>query len=324
MSSRYSLLPSPTIKNFIKMGKRRSRIVNLILISVMALVFFVYVPDDNDAVAVEYQEPVRTFRLPGQGNCSMAGAWDGEYYYSIDSNCYSNTVFIYKLTESGAKLFGESKIVDSVDGRPVMISNLVWDPKRKKFWAAHAKSIYLITMDTEAPVNGKPIQGYATATKMFLMERSGSYAIGGMAYDVLDDSLYVVPDSHSRIYQFRADANSDQEALIRTLTPKEERKDLSIVIPSPRVTRMRMSGIAVIGDELLVGVNKSKKIVVLNKSDGVQLSERLIDVGMFGSITCLPNGSGESVGGENIMIKDVYGGYLHTYFLNDIRCSEWP
>ena len=85
---------------------------------------------------------------------------------------------------------------------------------------------------------------------------------------------------------------------------------------------MRMSGIAVAGSQLIVGVNKSKKMVVLSKSDGIKLSENLIDIGMIGSITCLPTDFEESSHEENVMIKDVYGGSIHTYLVNDIQCDK--
>jgi len=322
MSSQYHLNASPGVKDFIKTGKRRARIGNIILALLLTFIFLSNVPDVNRSSAVEYQEPIRTFRLPGQGNCSMAGAWDGQFYYSIDSNCYSSTILIYKLNEDGVTLYGQRNIVDSVDKRPIMISNLTWDPKRKKIWAAHAKSVYLVTMASKAQVNGEPKANYAIAEKMFLMERSGSYAIGGIAYDLGDDSLYVVPDSHSRIYQFRLNAKNDSEALIRILTPKEGKRILSSFSRFPQVSKIRMSGIAVARDNLIVGVNKNKKMVTLSKSDGIILSERYIDVEMFGSITCLMAPFGKSPDEENVMIKDVYGSYLQTYYVTNIQCHK--
>ena len=371
MSRQYHQNPSPRVKDFIKMGKRRARIGNIILALVLTFIFLSNVPDVNRSSAVEYQEPIRTFRLPGQGNCSMAGAWDGQFYYSIDSNCYSSTLLIYKLNQDGVTLYGQRDIVDSVDKRPIMISNLTWDPKRNKIWAAHAKSVYLVTMVSKAQVNGEPKTNHASAEKMFLMERSGSYAIGGMAYDVGDDSLYVVPDSHPRIYHFRLNAKiaeqaprqaffkreldkvlgkgwekkwtteqiaampvvrkivadsieltRDSEALIRILTPKEDSRILSSFSRFPQVSKIRMSGIAVAGDNLIVGVNKNKKMITLNKSDGIILSERYIDVEMFGSITCLMAPFGKSPDEENVMIKAVYGGSLQTYYVNDIQCHK--
>jgi len=84
---------------------------------------------------------------------------------------------------------------------------------------------------------------------------------------------------------------------------------------------MRMSGIAVAGSQLIVGINKYKKMVVLSKSDGIKLSESLIDIGMIGSITCITTDFGESAQEENVMIKDVYGGHIHTYLVNDFQCD---
>ncbi len=322
MNSRYHQRPSPTLKDFVIRGKQRTRILNIILVLSLSFFFVYNIPDVNHASAIDYKDPVRTFGLPGQGACSMAGAWDGQYYYAIDSNCYSSALLIYKLNAQGATLHGQRDIVDSVDNRPVMISNLVWDPKRQKFWAAHAKSIYLVSMDFNSEVNGAAKSPHAIAEKVFVMERSGSYAIGGIAYDEADDSLYVVPDSHPRIYQYRLGAKDGTETLIRILTPKEGRKITNFFSSSQEASKMRMSGIAVAGSQLIVGVNKSKKMVVLSKSDGIKLSENLIDIGMIGSITCLPTDFEESSHEENVMIKDVYGGSIHTYLVNDIQCDK--
>ena len=102
----------------------------------------------------------------------MAGAWDGQYYYAIDSNCFSSTVLIYKLKGQKVIFHGRRDIVDSIDKRPVMISNLVWDSKRKKFWAAHARSIYQISMDAISQVNGASGTTHAIAEKIFVSESS--------------------------------------------------------------------------------------------------------------------------------------------------------
>ena len=329
MSSVYHQRPSPELKEFIQRGKRRSRILNVILILSLSFLFVSNIPDVNHASAIEYQEPLGVYDLPGQGDCSMAGAWDGQYYYAIDSNCFSSTVLIYKLKGQKAIFHGRRDIVDSIDKRPVMISNLVWDSKRKKFWAAHARSIYLISMDAIFQVNGASRTNRAIAEKIFVSEssgnyanRGGSYAIGGMAYEVSDDSLYIVPDSHPRIYQYHLSAKGGGEALVRVLTPKEARKSPNIFSHSPEVSKIRMSGIAVAGSQLIVGVNKSKKLVALSKSNGIVLSESLIDMQMIGSITCVSGEFGEYPDKYKVMIKDVYGGSLHTYMVNDLQCDK--
>ena len=109
---------------------------------------------------------------------------------------------------------------------------------------------------------------------------------------------------------------------MRILTPKEARKSPNIFSHSPEVSKIRMSGIAVAGSQLIVGVNKSKKLVALSKSNGIILSESLIDMQMIGSITCVSGEFGKYPDKYKMMIKDVYGGSLHTYMVNDLQCDK--
>jgi hypothetical protein len=120
-----------------------------------------------------------TVTLPGNGDCSVAGTFDGTYYMTMSptGQCASATLQVYEPPSGGngaATLVSSKSVVDST-GSTVDISALAWDPGRGMVWGAFANKVWLIDIGDPA------ISGNALATFQFNAGVGGLSLVDGLA-----------------------------------------------------------------------------------------------------------------------------------------------
>jgi hypothetical protein len=194
-------------------------------------------------------------QLPGNGGCSVAGAYDGTFYITINTNsCSGTTVGIYQppaLGSGPATPVSTKPVVDS-GGNPVTLSAVDWDTSRNLLWGVHGTTpgqAYLIDL------GDKTMSGPATATLQFTYNLPGEIPlIDGLAWDFTDDTLWISPDVSCNVFHF-----STGGALLGSIQPKN----------AAGVEDCVVSGVAIgSANTLYIGRNGLGEIRRVNKADG--------------------------------------------------------
>ena len=254
---------------------------------------------------------VATVNLPGNGECSVGGTFDGTYYLTIQTGCISSTLQIYQPPpgNGNATLVSTKTIVDSEIGSPVTLSAIAWDPSRRKFWGVLASAVYLIDI-------GDPtIGGEALASFQFHPNVSGSYMIDGLAYDVGDDTLYYVPDSNLNVYHFSlgTGTNPPLGTLMNVVTPRNAAGQADGAL----------SGVVVgLDNTLFIGRNKNSKAEILriHKTTGAFISRFATMADRVGDLTC-DAASRAAQGTEAILAKDAFNALYQAFEVEEGTCG---
>ena len=259
------------------------------LIVVVAVAALVWV---NTRPPVRYGTLLATVTLPGNGECSVGGTFNGTDYLTVKSGCFSDTLQVYRPPEGdgAATLMSTKKMYDPASGKPVKISAVAWDTKRQMLWGAMANAVYLID-----PNEGSRVP----AILQFRPDVQGSYLVDGLAYDATDDSLYYVPDSNQNIYHFSLGSDgSPPGTLLNIVRPKDDEGR----------SESDISGVVVGSDDTLyIGRNKGSgaRIVRIHKWSGKFISDFATTFERVEDLTCDPTTHASS-GVEAILAKDAF------------------
>lgn len=251
-----------------------------------------------------------TVTLPGNGSCSVAGAFDGKHYLTIQTDsgggCASSTLLVYQPPAGGngaATLVSTKSIVDS-NGSPVVVSALAWDPNRKKVWGAFSGQVWLIDL-------GDPgVSGSATASLQFSPTVGGIELIDGLAYDAGDDTLYYSPDVNCSAFQFSlgTGANPPLGTLMNTVTPKNAAGTSDCLV----------SGVAVgSGNSLYIGRDGAAEIRRVDKTTGAFISQFATTSGRVEELTCDPVTYAPK---EAILAKHAFDGLYEAFEVDPGTC----
>jgi hypothetical protein len=249
-----------------------------------------------------------TVTLPGNGDCSVAGTFDGTYYMTMSptGGCTSTTLQVYQPPPSGngaATLVSSKTVVDSA-GSAVDISALAWDPARGMVWGAFANDVWLIDI-------GDPtVSGNAVATFQFNAGVAGLSLVDGLAYDASDDSLYYSPDEDCCVHHFSlgTGGNPPLGTLLNTITPKN----------SAGVSDDRVSGVEVgAGNTLYIGRDGASEIRRIDKSTGDFVSQFATTAGRVEDLACDPVTYAPK---EAILAKDARSGLYEAFEVETGTC----
>lgn len=242
-----------------------------------------------------------TVNLPGNGNCAVAGTFDGTYYMTMRGGfavgCAGNVLQVFQPPVGGngsATLIANKTILDA-SNNPVSISALAWDAGRSKVWGAYAGNIYLI--DIGVPT----VSGNAVATLQFSPGFGG--LIDGLAYDGSDDTLYYTPDVSCDIHHYAANGT-----LLNVLTPKNAagNSDCSV------------SGVVVgTNNTLYIGRDGAAEIRRIDKTTGNFVSQFATTSGRVEDLTCDPVTYAPN---EAILAKDAYNSLYEAFEVEPGTC----
>ncbi len=256
----------------------------------------------------QYGTLLATVTLPGNGECSVGGTFNGTDYVAVMSGCFSDTLQFYRPpTGSGeAALVSTIRMYDPDTGKPVNVSALAWDTKRQKLWGAMANSIYLIDQE-EGP--------RAPANLEFRPGVQGSYLVDGLAYDSTDDSLYYVPDSNQNIYHFSLGSDGHPiGTLLNIVRPKDVKGSSANDI----------SGVVVGSDDtLFIGRNKGSgaRIVRIHKWSGEFISDFATTFERVEDLACDPV-THATRGVDAILAKDAFNELYEAFEVESGTCAQ--
>ena len=256
---------------------------------------------------LQYGTLMATVSLPGNGECSVGGTFNGVHYIAVKSGCFSDTLQFYRppVGSGVATLVSTLKIYEPDTGRPVNVSAVAWDPTRQMIWGAMANAVYLID-PTEGP--------RAPARFQFRPDILGSYIVDGLAYDPADDSIYYVPDSNQNIYHFSLGTDGRPVGtLLNTVRAKDEQGN----------TESDVSGV-VIGSEdtLYIGRNEGSgaRVVRIHKKSGKFISDFATTFERVEDLTCDAT-THASLGVEAILAKDAFNELYEAFKVERGTCG---
>ena len=244
-----------------------------------------------------------TVTLPTNGDCSVAGTFDGSYYITMQGGfivgCAGNILQIYQPPiggNSSASLVANKTILDGANNS-VSISALAWDPTRNKLWGAYDDKLYLID------AGNKTVNGTALATFQFNASVGGLVLVDGLAYDGSDDTLYYSPDVNCNVYHF-----STNGTLLNTITPRD----------SNNISDCSVSGVVVgTNNTLYIGRNGAAEIRRIDKSSGEFISQFATTAGRVEDLTCDPQTYAPK---EAILAKDAFNSLYEAFEVEPGTC----
>lgn len=255
-----------------------------------------------------------TVNLPGNGNCAVAGTFDGTYYMTMQGGfgvgCAGSTLQVFLPPAGGngnATLVSTKSIVDG-GGSPVSISALAWDPSRSSsgnemVWGAFANRVFLINI-------GDPtVSGNALATTQFAHNLSGGL-IDGLAWDPNDDTLYWSRDATCCVWQFSlgTGVNPPLGTLMNTVTSKNAAGQADGLV----------SGVVVgAGNTLYIGRDGAAEIRRIDKTTGDFISQFATTAGRVEDLTCDPITYAPN---EAILAKDAYTALYEAFEVEPGTC----
>ncbi len=255
-----------------------------------------------------------TVSLPGGGDCSVGGTFDGTYYITpmatIAGGCKSSTLGIYRPPAGGngsATLVSTKSVVDG-GSNPVNISAITWDSSRSRLWGAYANKVWLI--DTGDPT----VNSNALATFAFNPNVGGYALIDGLAWDRNDDTLYHSPDIDLNVYQFSlgTGGNPPLGTLMNTVAPQNAAGTADGLV----------SGVAIGSDNTLyIGRDGAGEIRRINKTTGVFISQFTTTYGRVEDLTCDPVTYAPK---EVILAKDAYNNFYEAFEVEGLTCPLPP
>ena len=287
-------VPKRTWKAPIVRGKHYAAAAMLMLVTAVAVLVWVVTRPP-----LTYGTLLARVTLPGNGECSVGGTFNGTDYLTIKSGCFSDTLQVYRppVGDGDATLVSIKKMYDPVSDKPVNISAVAWDTKRKMLWGAMANGVYLID-----PSEGARVQ----ATLQFRPDVGGSYIVDGLAYDSADDSLYYVPDSNPNVYHFSLGTDGrPMGTLLNIVRPKDEDGQ----------SESDISGVVVGSDDTLyIGRNKGSgaRIVRIHKVSGKFISDFATTFERVEDLTC-DSTTHASLGVEAILAKDAFNALYEAF-----------
>lgn len=245
-----------------------------------------------------------TVNLVGNGNCAVAGTFDGTYYMTMQGGfgvgCAGSVLQVFQPPVGGngnAVLVASKNIVDA-SSNPVSVSALAWDAGRGQVWGAYAGNVYLINIGNPA------VSGNAVATLQFTTNVGGIALIDGLAYDASDDTIYYSPDVNCNVYHF----NSTTGTLLNTVTPKN----------ANGVSDCQVSGVVVgTNNTLYIGRDGAAEIRRIDKTTGNFISQFATTSGRVEDLTCDPVTYAPK---EAILAKDAYNSLYEAFEVEPGTC----
>ena len=244
-----------------------------------------------------------TVNLPGNGDCTVAGTFDGTYYMTMQGGfavgCAGNTLQVFLPPAGGngnATLVATKTLVDGASN-PVAISALAWDPSRGMVWGAYNDNVYLIAI-------GDPtVSGNVLATWQFTAGVGGISLVDGLAWDGSDDTLYYSPDVDNNVYHF-----SPTGMLLNTVTPKN----------AAGVADGLVSGVTVgTSNTLYIGRDGDAEIRRIDKTTGNFVSQFATTSGRVEDLTCDPVTYAPM---EAVLSKDAYNALYEAFEVEAGTC----
>jgi hypothetical protein len=249
--------------------------------------------------------------LPGNGECSVAGSFDGTYYIttfasSFGTGCTSSTLGIYSPPPTGAGpavLVSTKTIVDGANN-PVSVDVVDWDSSRNLLWGVHGASngqAWLIDL------GDKTMSGTATATLEFNYSIDGFELIDGLAWDFFDDTLWISPDVDCDVHHF-----STTGADLGAIQPQNEDGDVDCEV----------SGVAIgANNTLYVSRDGTGEIRRVNKSNGSFVSAFTTTNFRVEDLTCDATTYAPK---EAILAKDAFGSSYEAFEVEAGTCPQVP
>ncbi|MBI2852661.1 MAG: hypothetical protein HYX84_06135 [Chloroflexi bacterium] len=264
--------------------------------SFLSIVLIIALALSLTGVGVALAQPgtlLGTVSLPGNGDCSVAGTFDGTYYLTMEGGfgvgCAGNQLQIFQppVGGNGAATLVATKTLVDAGGNPVNVSALSWDASRGEVWAAFGSlsgNMYRIAL------GDKTVTETRTVTPVFTYSVSGISLVDGLAWDPNDDTLYLSPDVNANVYHFLVDGT-----LSNTVTPKN----------AAGVADGSVSGVAIgAGNTLFIGRDGSAEIRLVDKTTGDFISTFATTSGRVEDLVCDPVTYAPK---EAILAKDAYG-----------------
>lgn len=296
-------VPKRTWKAPLIRGRYYAVVASLVLVSAAAVLAWNYTRPP-----AQYGTLLATVTLPGNGECSVGGTFNGTDYVAVKSGCFSDTLQLYRppFGSGEATLVSTIRMYDPDTGKPVNVSAVAWDTRRQMLWGAMANSIYLIDLGEGSRVPAK--LGFRPGVQ-------GSYLVDGLAYDSGDDSLYYVPDSNQNIYHFSLGTDGHPiGTLLNIVRPKDVRGSSDNDI----------SGVVVGSDDTLyIGRNKGSgaRIVRIHKRTGAFISDFATTFDRVEDLTCDPVTHSER-GVDAILAKDAFNELYEAFEVESGTCGQ--
>ena len=249
--------------------------------------------------------------LPGNGPCSVAGSFDGTYYITTFgasqlTGCASSTLGIYTPPAGGvgaAVLVSTKTVVDGANN-PVSLDVVDWDSSRNLLWGVQGSSngeAWLIDL------GDKTVSGPATATLAFNYSIPGISLIDGLAWDFVDDTLWISPDVDCDVHHF-----STTGADLGAIQPKNEAGEVDCLV----------SGVAIgANNTLYVSRNGTGEIRRVNKSNGNFVSGFTTTNFRVEDLTCDATTYAPK---EAILAKDAFQSSYEAFEVEPGTCPQVP